>query len=102
MQQLGIYNPKLLLDETVFLTEEIKDSLQKQYQRLSNLEKQIMSLLAQENAPISLVKLLEKSMISYSELVNALQSLSQRCLLEQKTENYQLSPILKEYIKSYL
>ncbi len=100
MQQLGISITNLLLDETILLTEEIKDNLQEQYQRLSNIEKQVMSLLAQENAPINLIKLLEKSILPYAELFNALQSLSQRNLVEQKTGYYHLLPVLKEYIKS--
>ena len=40
--------------------------------RTSELEKQVMSLLAKENQPVNLAKLLEKAQISSSDLLNAL------------------------------
>jgi hypothetical protein len=40
------------------LPEDLKDVLQQQYDRTSELEKQVMSLLARENQPVNLAKLL--------------------------------------------
>jgi hypothetical protein len=78
IEELGISATELLLDDTILLPEDLKDVLQQQYDRTSELEKQVMSLLARENQPFNLAKLLEKGQISSSDLLNALQSLSRR------------------------
>ena len=99
IQELGIGVTELLLDDTILLPEDLKDVLQQQYDRTSELEKQVMSVLAKENQPVNLAKLLEKGQISSSDLLNALQSLSRRCLIEKEGSLYTLSPVLKQYIK---
>ncbi|HEY9850226.1 MAG TPA: NB-ARC domain-containing protein [Leptolyngbyaceae cyanobacterium] len=88
-----------LSDDTILLPEDLKDILQQQFSRLSEIEKQAISLLAEENEPITLAKLLEKGRISSSDLLNALQSLSRRCLIEQQGSFYILPPVLRQYIK---
>jgi hypothetical protein len=100
IQELGIGVTELLLDDTILLPEDLKDVLQQQFDRTSELEKQVMSLLATENQPVNLAKLLEKGQISSSDLLNALQSLSRRCLIEKEGSLYTLSPVLKQYIKT--
>ncbi|WP_341734712.1 NB-ARC domain-containing protein [Microcoleus sp. EPA2] len=99
IQDLGIDATELLIDDTILLPEDLKDVLQQQFDRTSELEKQVMSLLATENQPVNLAKLLEKGQISSSDLLNALQSLSRRCLIEKEGSLYTLPPVLKEYIK---
>ncbi|WP_445173255.1 NB-ARC domain-containing protein [Microcoleus sp.] len=99
IQELGISVTELLIDDTILLPEDLKDVLQKQYDRTSELEKQVMSLLARENQPVNLAKLLEKGQISSSDLLNALQSLSRRCLIEKQESLYTLPPVLRQYIK---
>jgi NB-ARC domain len=99
IQELGIGVTELLLDDTILLPEDLKDVLQQQYDRTSELEKQVMSLLAKENQPVNLAKLLQNGQISSSDLLNALQSLSRRCLIEKLENFYTLPPVLKEYIK---
>ncbi len=100
IQELGISATKLLLDDTILLPEDLKDILQQQFERTSQLEKQVMSLLARENQPVNLAKLLVKGQISSSDLLNnALQSLSRRCLIEKKESLYTLPPVLTQYIK---
>ncbi|MEG3976898.1 NB-ARC domain-containing protein [Microcoleus sp. herbarium8] len=99
IQELGISVTELLLDDTILLPEDLKDVLQKQYDRTSELEKQVMSLLATENQPFNLANLLKKGQISSSDLLNALQSLSRRCLIEKQESLYTLPPVLRQYIK---
>ncbi len=101
IQELGIDATELLIDDTILLPEDLKDVLQQQYDRTSEVEKQVMSLLAKENQPVHLAKLLEKGQISSSDLLNALQSLSRRCSIEKEGSLYTLSPVLKEYIKGF-
>ncbi|MEG3862649.1 hypothetical protein [Microcoleus sp. herbarium12] len=67
--------------------------------RTSELEKQVLSLLATENQPVNFAKLLQHGQISSSDLLNALQSLSRRCWIEKHESLYTLSPVLKQYIK---
>ncbi|MEG4331545.1 NB-ARC domain-containing protein [Microcoleus sp. AT8-B1] len=99
IEELGISATELLLDDTILLPEDLKDVLQQQYDRTSELEKQVMSLLARENQPVNLAKLLEKGQISSSDLLNALQSLSRRCFIEKQESLYTLPPVLRQYIK---
>lgn len=100
MQDLGECEIEVLINDTLLLSEDIKDSLQQQCGRLSDIEKQVISLLAKENHPVNLVKLLENSKINSSDLINALQSLLKRCLIEQQGNFYTVVPLIKQYIKS--
>ncbi len=99
IQELGISATELLIDDTILLPEDLKDVLQQQFDRTSELEKQVLSLLATENQPTNFAKLLQNSQISSSDLLNALQSLSRRCWIEKQESLYTLSPVLKQYIK---
>jgi len=44
-----------------------------------------------------MAKLLENGTISSSDLLNALQSLSRRCWIEQQGSFYDLPPVLRQY-----
>ncbi|WP_449419378.1 hypothetical protein [Phormidium nigroviride] len=98
--ELGCDATELLQNNTILLPQDLKDVLQQQFNRLSEIEKQVMFLLAKENPPVNLAKLLENSIITSSDLLNALQSLSRRCFIEKPDNLYSLSPILKQYIKT--
>ncbi|MEG3862646.1 NB-ARC domain-containing protein [Microcoleus sp. herbarium12] len=100
IQELGIGANELLIDDTILLPEDLKDVLQQQFDRTSELEKQVLSLLATENQPVNFAKLLQNRQISSSDLLNALQSLSRRCSIEKHESLYTLSPVLKQYIKT--
>jgi NB-ARC domain len=97
MQELGGCVTELLPDDTILLPEDLKDVLQQQCDRLSELEKQVLSLLAKASGAIDLTQFLEHSRIPASDLVNALQSLSRRCLIEQQANFYTISPVLRQY-----
>jgi len=90
---------ELLPNDTILLPEDLKDVLQQQFDRLSELEKQVISLLAKESQPIDRAKLLENQIIPVSDLLNALQSLSRRCWIEQLGSSYTILPVIGEYIK---
>ncbi|MEG4837892.1 NB-ARC domain-containing protein [Microcoleus sp. B9-D4] len=97
IQDLGGGVTDLLPNDTILLPEDLKDVLQQQFDRLSELEKQVISLLAKESQPINRAKLLENEIIPASDLLNALQSLSRRCLIEQQANFYTISPVLRQY-----
>jgi predicted ATPase len=100
MQELGIGATELLLNDTVLLPEDLKDVLRQQFDRLSELEKQVMSFLAKASDSLSLVKLLEQGRMPDSDLLNALQSLSRRCFIEKTGSFYSLPPVLRQYVRS--
>ncbi|WP_377476637.1 MAG: NB-ARC domain-containing protein [Microcoleus anatoxicus] len=100
IQELGIGAAELLIDDTILLPEDLKDVLDEQFDRTSELEKQVLSLLATENQPVNFAKLLQNTQIPSSDLLNALQSLSRRCSIEKQESFYTLSPVLKQYIKT--
>ncbi|MEG4044251.1 NB-ARC domain-containing protein [Microcoleus sp. Pol17_C1] len=97
IQDLGGGVTELLPNDTILLPEDLKDVLQQQFDRLSELEKQVISLLAKESQPINRTKLLENDRIPASDVLNALQSLSRRCLIEQQANFYTISSVLKQY-----
>jgi hypothetical protein len=97
IQDLGGGVTELLPNDTILLPEDLKDVLQQQFDRLSELEKQVISLLAKESQPLNRAKLLENDIIPASDLLNALQSLSRRCLIEQQANFYTISPVLRQY-----
>ncbi|MEP6489424.1 NB-ARC domain-containing protein [Microcoleus vaginatus GB2-A3] len=101
IQDLGGGVTELLPNDTILLPEDLKDVLQQQFDRLSELEKQIISLLAKESQRINRTKLLENDRIPASDLLNALQSLSRRCLIEQQANFYTISPVLRQYAIAY-
>jgi NB-ARC domain len=99
IQDLGGGVTELLPNDTILLPEDLKDVLHEQFDSLSELEKQVISLLAKESQPVDRTKLLENDTIPVSNLLNALQSLSRRCWIEQQANFYTLPPVLKQYIK---
>ncbi len=86
-------------DDTILLPEEVKDSLAQQWERLSEIEKNLMFFLAKENQSVNLAKLLETGIISASDLGNVVQYLGRRGLIEKRESFYSLSPVIKQYVK---
>lgn len=99
IQELGGGVTELLPEDTILLPEDLKDVLQQQCDRLSKIEKQVLSLLARESEAVNLAKLLENGTMPASDLLNALQSLSRRCLIEQQGSFYDLPLVMRQYIK---
>ncbi len=98
MQELGENVTDLLPINTILLPEDLKDNLQQQLSRLSVIEKEVVNLLAKENEAINLAKLLENHIMPASDLLNALHSLTRRCLVERQGNLYLLPSILKKML----
>jgi len=99
MQELGIGATELLLNDTILLPEDLKDVLQQQFSRLSEIEKQVLSLFCRESEPVNLAKLLECGTVRSPDLLNALQSLSRRCFIDKTGSFYTLPPVLRQYVQ---
>lgn len=91
------YNPLLLC-------EELKVILNQQFQRLSDLEKEVMSDIGSKVEPIATTILLEDIKVSPSDLFSAIQSLERRSLIERQIHDHQtvftLVPVVREYLKT--
>src|SRR4028118_710879 len=92
-----------LSDDTLFLGD-LESLLHQPFNRLSESEKQVMSWLASENAPVSLSKVPENLQLSRSQFLKVMQSLGRRSLVEKIQEGdrtfFTLAPVLKEYVKT--
>jgi hypothetical protein len=85
--------------DPLYLGEELKDSLAEQLNRLSDVEKQVMSALAQEAEPVSMSKLLEGVKVPPSEVFSAMQSLGRRSLIEKSQALFNLQPVVRQYVR---
>lgn len=83
-----------------FLTEDIKDLFRKQWQVLSQSEKLMIYKLCHNSHPQPLKVILQDDNLANWDLINILQSLSRRCLINQVNGFYEINPAFKKYILS--
>ncbi|WP_446362003.1 hypothetical protein [Coleofasciculus chthonoplastes] len=90
--------------ESLFLSEDIKSLLHHQFIRLSDIEKDVMSWLVNQPKPVSLSQLLDHLQLSPSAVLNAMQSLARRSLIEKQEQDHQtlfsVAPGVKQYVKT--
>jgi hypothetical protein len=89
-------------DRRLFLTNDLKLILQSQYDRLSAIERQVLHSIAAEDRSISFPDLIVASQISPTNLLEALQSLGRRRLVDKQETDigvlFDLQPMLREFI----
>ncbi|WP_373536577.1 NB-ARC domain-containing protein [Microcoleus sp.] len=94
---------EFLSDDPLFLGD-LESLLHQPFNRLSESEKQVMSWLASETAPVSISKVPENMRLSRSHFLKVMQSLGRRSLVEKILEGdrtfFTLAPVLKEYVKT--
>jgi WD40 repeat protein/transcriptional regulator with XRE-family HTH domain len=80
--------------------DDIRDLLQRQFDRLSELEQEMIFWLAINREPISLFELSEDVVTTASKrrLPDAMQSLLRRSLIEKEEERFFLQPVVLEYV----
>lgn len=86
--------------DKLLLSEDLQVILNRQFQCLSELEKQIMSWVSVAEKPISLGNLLAENELSTAQLINAIQSLIRRSLLEKIDGGeslFTVAPIWREF-----
>lgn len=83
---------------------DIWDLLDQQFNRLSALEKQVMYCLASNQEWMTLPQLLKAIVptLSHRELLEALESLQQRSLIQRLSASFTLQPVIMEYITQRL
>ena len=92
------------LKQGSFIFDDIRDLLERQFQRLSDIEQEIMYWLAINREPVLLEELQEDfvSPISTSELLQALVSLQRRSLIEKIADGFTQQPVVMEYATARL
>lgn len=86
------------------MTEDLKSTLNLLYFRLSEIEKEIVRAISQLEEPFSKENLKNILSLSTMNIINGLQSLMRRCLLEKNIENpklFHLLSVFREYVKIY-
>ncbi|VEP12415.1 conserved hypothetical protein [Hyella patelloides LEGE 07179] len=93
-----------VLQEGLFIFDDIRLLLERQFQRLNQIEQNIMYWLAIERQPISLSKLQENFVanLSLGDLIQALTDLKNRSLIETNNNKFTQQPVIIEYIISEL
>lgn len=90
--------------EDLILCESLQKELKQIFERLTPPEQAIMIQLATENTPITLPQINKNIKLVTSDLLNAIQSLGMRLLLDTKEQENQtyfnLNPIMKQYLKA--
>ncbi len=89
-----------ILNKGGFVFDDIRDLLERQFNRLSQLEKELMYWLAIEREAVSLSELRENiiSPIAKQKLPDTLRSLRQRCLIEKQSASFTLQTVVKNFI----
>ncbi|WP_414541929.1 NB-ARC domain-containing protein [Nostoc sp. CCY0012] len=92
------------LAEGTVVFGDIQDLIEQQFQRLSDLEKQVMYCLAINREPVNFPEIHSDLLfpISSAQLLDALESLERRSLIEKGSGLFTLQPVLMEYMTSCL
>ncbi|MDB9392725.1 NB-ARC domain-containing protein [Microcystis aeruginosa] len=89
-----------LAENSLVITNKMQSHLKQIFGRCSPLAQQIALELSKVDQPLSREDLKNNLDLSASDLINGLQSLQQRYLIQREQNRFQLSSIFKEYIKS--
>ena len=109
IQELFAGNISEFLAQGTAIFDDIRELLDRQFERLSALEKSIMYWLAINREPVSLSELQDDIVpaVSTSKLLEALGSLGRRCLIDKATlshktlATYTQQPVVMEYITQH-
>lgn len=93
---------------TISISTDYREILDNQFQRLSRLETKLMQAIAREEKPLSFSKLREilEQDFSVSNLIEALESLGRRSLIEKKSSDntheflFDLQPAIRKYVNN--
>ena len=95
---------EFIKENSLILTEDFKTLFDLIWMRLSDVEKEILLKISQNDQPISRDEIKQLLSLSSMDIINGLQSLTRRFLvskLENDQKLYTLSPIFKEYLRIY-
>ena len=93
---------EFMQENCLILTENIKSQFDLTWNKLTDVEKQILLKIVQNQQPLSRDEIKESLSLSSMEIINGLQSLTRRYLLtklEHHQKSFHLSSIWREYLK---
>ena len=104
IQDLFDGNIALFLEQDITIFGDISDLIQQQYNRLSSLEHQVMCWLAIDREWVSFAQLRAdlNAGVSPTQLMEALQNLKWRSLIETNAGQFTLQPVVMEYVTQTL
>ncbi|MBE9193129.1 hypothetical protein IQ230_22805 [Gloeocapsopsis crepidinum LEGE 06123] len=87
-----------------FIFDDIRDLLERQFQRLTKAEQEIMYWLAINREPVTLAELQDDfiSGLPPSEILQAIASLQRRSLIEKSGATFTQQPVVMEYVTTRL
>ncbi|MCC3463406.1 MAG: hypothetical protein EAZ60_27555 [Oscillatoriales cyanobacterium] len=93
---------------TISISPDYRDILDNHFQRLSSFEILLMQAIANADKPISFQEMREKLALEFStsSLIEALESVGRRFLIEKITNNntneflFVLQPVIRKYLKN--
>lgn len=90
--------------QSPFLFDDIRDLLSQQFRRLTDLERDIMYWLAIDREPITLPELQSNFVtpIPTREVLESLNSLQRRSLIEKSSNSFTQQPVVMEYVTMQL
>lgn len=93
-----------LLKQGTFVFDDIRNLLERQFNRLSDLEKELMYWLALNREPVSFLQLQADLVykVGDSEILEALASLQRRSLVEKSSVGFTQQPVVMEYMTERL
>ncbi|WP_353929112.1 NB-ARC domain-containing protein [Okeanomitos corallinicola TIOX110] len=94
---------EFIQENCLILTEDMKTQLDLTWNKLTNVEKQILSKIAQHDQPLSRDEIKNSLSLSSIDIINGLQSLTRRYLLTKSENNeklFHLSPVFREFLKN--
>ena len=88
------------IEQGAFMFDDIRSLLERQFNRLSAAEQEVMYWLAINREPISLTSLTSDIIetLKRRQLLQTIKSLLQRSLIEKSGEQFFLQPVVMEYI----
>ena len=95
---------EFIKENSLILTEDFKTLFGLMWMRLSEVEKEILLKISQNDQPISRDEIKQFLSLSSMDIINGLQSLTRRFLvskLENDQKLYTLSAVFKEYLRIY-
>lgn len=93
---------EFLQENNLILTEDFKSLFNSIWMRLTDVEKQILLKISQNNEPICRDEIKKLLSLSSIDIINGIQSLNRRFLLtrlETDEKLFNLSPVLRAYLK---
>jgi hypothetical protein len=100
IQDLFQGNVHKFLEQDILLIDSIQDQYQRRFNRLSDLEQELLQDMAQFSAPVGLGDLLKGRSQPATIILHTLQSLQRRLWIEtEETPQFTLSPLTMTYLK---